>query len=70
MVRPAAHFVLVDEKLFDLVHERWRQVIKVAHFGLETRTNRNGNHPVIADSFPLLHLFGFNQSDQPRLHQT
>ena len=35
----AAHFVVVDEKLLDLVHERWRQVIEIAHFRVEPRTN-------------------------------
>jgi hypothetical protein len=50
----AAHSVVVDEKLLDLVHERWRQVIEIAHFGVETRTNRKGNHAVIPYSLPLL----------------
>ena len=56
------------EKLLDLVHERWRQVIEIAHFGVETRTNRNGNHAVVPKSFPLLRLLGFNHPDQPRLN--
>ena len=55
----AAHFVVVDEKLLDLVHERWGQVIEIAHLGVETRTNRNGNHAVVPESFPLLRLLGF-----------
>ena len=58
----------VFQVLLDLVHERWRQVIEIAHFGVETRTNRNGNHAVVPKSFPLLRLLGFNHPDQPRLN--
>lgn len=66
----ATRFVVVDEKLLDFVHERWRQIIEFVHFGVETRTNRNGNHAVVPDSFPLLGLLGFNHPDESRLNQT
>ena len=65
-----AHFVVVDEELLDLVHERWRQVIEIAHFGVETRASCNGNHAVIADGFPLLRLLGCNHPNEPGLNQT
>ena len=58
------------KKLLDLVHEGWRQGIEIAYFGVETRTNRSGNHAVVPDSLSLLGLLGINHPDEPRLNQT